>query len=251
MFAPDRRDGMRINMGKSYKNGFDIWVSYGKKKYVINAIRDENENTRIDCNDKPRNQKIEPSFKKTILLLIFSIVMSLLYNYFSSVFDDSIVRVILVISLWISGYIGVWLYSINNKNTLQFKYHAVEHMVMRYYENNKNAPKDIQDLAKENEISITCGSTLSVLVLMIISMVFIIIPFLPHNFFFKIMCILLAIIFPVSLWIHDKLNFIQKLLVKAPTNKELELGLMCLNMLYEMKAQYEKEMKYYGAINNA
>lgn len=228
---------MRINLGKSYKNGFDIWVTCGKKRQVINATRNENGKAYIECTDKPRNQKVESSFKKKVFLVIFSIIMSLIYRRMSMYISDSMMRIVLVILLWILGYIGVWLYSVNNKNQQLFRYHAVEHMVISYYENHKRAPKNIDDLLEENKISITCGSTLSVVILLLISNIFIVLPILPNNFFFKVMFILLALTIPLGLWIYDRLNFIQKLVVKDPTNEELELGFLTLKTIYKMKEQ--------------
>ena len=236
---------MRITLGRSYKNGFDFWVSYGKNKCVINAGRDENGKIFVDCKDKPRNVAKSPSFKRKFLLMLFAIAMSLLHNYAKQFLSGDVMMVVFTIALWIFGYFGVYLYSCDKKNEQLLRYHAVEHMILNSYEKSRSVPKSIKEFSKEEKLYFTCGASLTVWILFIISAMFMVIPFLPDNIFFKIIIVLAAFVIPTALWIFGKLDFIQKLLIKTPTEKELEVGFEVMQKIYQLDKEYKKQEGYY------
>lgn len=240
---------MRITLGRSYKNGFDFWVSYGKNKCVINAGRDENGEIFVDCKDRPRNVAKSPSFKRKILLMFFAIIMSLLHNYAKQFLSGDVMMVVFIIALWVFGYYGVCMYSYDKKNAQLLRYHAVEHMILNCYERKSN-PKSVKEFSRENKIYFTCGASLTTWVLLIISAMFMVIPFLPSNFFFKVMILIAAFVIPTALWIYGKLDFVQKRLVKTPTEKELEVGFAVMQKIYELDKKFKKQEGYYYGSND-
>lgn len=241
---------MRITLGRSYQNGFDFWVSYGKNKCVINAGRDEKGKIFVDLKDRPRNIAKSPSFKRKFGLLIFSILMSLFYNYAKQFLSGDVMIIVFTLALWIFGYMGVYIYSCDKNNNQLLRYHAVEHMILNYYERNHKAPESIKEFSKENKLYFTCGATITVVILFIVSNMFMVFPFLPDNIFFKIMLVITALVIPISLWICGKLDFIQNLLIKSPTEKDLEVGFEVLKKVYELDKEYKRQEGYYYGGNN-
>jgi len=231
---------VQITSGMSYDNGFDIRVTYGKKRCVISAIKDDDGNYFVKCNENSRSKKAKTKIVRILFLLFFSIAMSLLYNYIVKIMTDKFMRIAIVVALWIISYIAVVISSVNKKNVSKYRYHAVEHMVLSYCDK-YDSLKHLQDFKNEKIIYFTCGSTLIVLLALCISNIYMIIPFFTSNIFLNMLLVICSLFIPFCLWVYDKLNFIQMRLVKTPNEEDIALGMLVLKKIYKLKKMAETE----------
>lgn len=223
---------MKFGVCQSYRNGIVFTVSIKGQRYVISTRRDENGNIclkysgGLEKNSFFRNKKT-----RTIVMLIFACFSVVLYNFLIRILARELVLLGMIVFLWVTVYLGFYCYSKNPKNASFLKYHASEHMAINFFERYNRFPKNIEELAKMDKLYISCGSTLIAIVAFCISMFFIMFEILAPLFFNFILIIATSIIiFIITIYIWGKgwLDFFQKLMVKTPSEKELEVALYAL-----------------------
>lgn len=209
---------MNIAEARSHENGIEFYVK--GKNIIVNVNRDERGNTVITkdvvCMRNRRDKRMTTFL--CVIVLLYMCVKELIRD-----FNSRINLLVILGFVWIlvAGYFII-NYAIS-KNKFVFKYHAAEHKTLNYYDKNNGGEMNIEDVGRMSSVSIRCGSTILTVILIFLSLVLLSIMFLPHLWTKIIGCIVSTVI-TLYLWANGKCDFFQKLTLKEPSEKEIEIA---------------------------
>lgn len=223
---------MELLGGKSYDDGIDFSVKDGKKRYVIRTRKNENgeiETSTCNCySNVAKNSK-----NRNILSAIFAVVFVGMYTSLKEQTSSfvTIAGWLIVLALFWIGLIGYCYFeSKDEKNTVTARYHSAEHKVLNYYFKYSRLPQSVDDIKKEPNVYICCGSSVVAVILLFLTLVFVCLLILP-NIIFKSIGIIVSVFVSFILWAKGKCNFIQKFYLQPPTEDELELAICAMKKL--------------------
>lgn len=231
---------MRLTLGKSYKNGIDLCFSYNDKKYIVCARRDEKGQIFFDESRKTVSKEKSKGPKQTAILMVVSLIISLLYTATKNSLGDSIAGILLVLGVLGAMYLGIYLYSKKQENQIMWRYHAAEHMAMNYFERYEKAPKNMEELSKMSKIYISCGSTILTFIILTLFAQFINF-LLIKQIIVNILLLILSVAILFIMWGKGYFDFVQELVVKNPSEKELEVAMAALIRMQQIIKEQDPE----------
>jgi len=221
---------MNIAEARSYNNGIDFYVS--KKNITISVRRNTNGDIIVEKhNTKNGLQKAKSSPLIRAVLLLLSILFALIIKNSISFKIEMLITLAFIWSCIILYYLVI---SKNSNNLNCFKYHAAEHKVLNYMDKYGKATQDYNEIAKMSSVSLRCGSTVIVVVCMLITLFVTGILFIPLIILKILWCIISAFI-TMYLWANGKCNFLQKLILQEPGPAEIEIAIRGLWEYVSMK----------------
>lgn len=209
---------MYIPEARSYDKGIEFYC----KDIVIVATRQDNK----VIVSKSKFSQLENKKTHTIsyIALLFSIIGTLFFKYLPFL-ENSKIQILGIVALIWLGIICYYFFSSKTSDMVQtYKYHAAEHKLLNYIDKYGKAPENCDELMKMSSISYRCGSTILVVIMILLTLCisgFICIPILV----FKIAWIAISISITLYLWANGKCDFLQKLVIKEPTYDEVEVAL--------------------------
>lgn len=208
---------MYIPEARSFNEGIEF---YGKDIVIVATRRN---NKVIILKSKNSNLKNKKNYAISYGgSLLFAIIGGLVFKYLPLLENSKIQIFGVVAFIWL-GTICYYFFNSKNPNNVQaYRYHAAEHKFLNYVDKYDKAPKSYDELMKISSISYRCGSTILVVIMILLTLCisgFLYIPMLV----FKIVWIAISIFITLYLWANNKCNFLQKLVIEEPTSKELEV----------------------------
>ena len=222
---------MYLAEARSHSNGIEFFIS--SKDIIISAKRNENGEIIITKEKEPRIVKKDRTM--IIIPMVVSIIGSAIMHYCEVVDNNKINILLLLVIIWLTVLSFYFVRSKAKSKISTFKYHAAEHKVLNYWDKYKEIPPDCESLMKMNSISWRCGSTGIAVILVLVTISVIGILFIPF-IILKIIWCAISIFITLYLWANEKLNFLQKMVIKEPDYEQVELA------LYGFK-KYIKEKK--------
>ncbi|MBE5821132.1 MAG: DUF1385 domain-containing protein [Clostridiales bacterium] len=211
---------MRIAEARSYSNGIDFALT--EKNYLISVTRDEN--GKINVSREGRKLKEKRDIKNYLLIYFSLLVFTIIYINLPKTNNKLLNMIEIFAFVWGVVFAYYFVNSKNKNNASKYRYHAAEHKMLNYLERYNEVPNNCDDVMKMNSISLSCGSTWITVILFVITIGAIgcsIIPWLLLKILWCIFCIIISL----YLWANDKLNFFQKMILKEPTNYEIEVAI--------------------------
>lgn len=212
---------------------FDKGIEFYGKDVVIVATRQEDK--VIISKSKFSKLKVQRQ-KHTISYgaLLFAIIVTLIFQYLSFLENSKIQILVVVAIIWL-GIICYYFFSSRTSDMVQSnKYHAAEHKFLNYVDKYGKVPENCDELMKMSSISYRCGSTILVVIMILLTLCisgFLCIPLLV----FKIVWIAISIFITLYLWANGKCDFLQKLVIEEPTYDEVEVALLGAKEYWKLK----------------
>ena len=222
----------------SFKNGIDFYVRSKKQKSTISMMLDSNGNNSMK--KQPgihyfRRLRITPIRSIVSLLCAELILMA------TAGLSYQLITIIFLAALWLRLFVFNYIDYKNPKLVSLHRFHAAEHKSIAYIDKYNKPPETIEELAQMPSINKDCGKSTAVQNLAILTSITIGCMFIP-TVILKVLWALFSIIYICYLWDTGKLNFIQKLTIMEPTEKELELAQIGITEYWKMKEANEKEV---------
>lgn len=211
-----------INMAeaKARENGIDFFAN--KKNITISATRNEEGEVIVTrMNTIKSNERW--NLKIRLIALFWTIVYMAINNTILLNCGTKIHILMFVILMWgiiITHYL---IRTTNKKNVQIFKYHAAEHKVLNYWDEYEKTTLDCNEIMKMSSISIRCGSTITAVILILITLAVPGLLFIPY-IILKIMWVLISVVITFYLWAYGKCNFLQRLVIREPGIEEVEVA---------------------------
>lgn len=221
---------MNIAEARSYNDGIEFYVH--DKNISIRLTRNLNGDIVISKHNAiNRFEKVKNSQINRLVSIAISILFTFIFYYCNS-YKIQIIAILALI--WIYTFVYYFVNSKNSNKFMLFRYHAAEHKVLNYMDKYGKATQDFYEIMKMPSISIRCGSTIIVVVYVLISLFVIGILFMPW-IILKILWCIISIFITLYLWANGKCNFLQKLALKEPGYAEVELATRGLWEYMKMK----------------
>ncbi len=224
---------MRITKGKSHENGIDLCFAYGEKKYIVSARRDKNGEIYFDDSKVKVSKQKNKDLKRVIVLMLISIPAGLLYTVANNSFGSSIAGILAFALLLVAMYFWMYWQSKKEEKQIVWRYHAAEHMAMNYVQKFKKAPKNIEELSKMNKIYISCGSMVITFIMLSVFAQFVNFILIKH-IEINILLMFLSVGILFVMWGKGYFDFIQELVVREPSEKELEVAMAAFIRMEQM-----------------
>ncbi len=210
---------MYIPEARSFDKGIEFYV----KDIVIVATRN-NSNVIIEKSNKSKLTD-KKAYTISYGCLLFAIIGTFVFKYLPFL-ENSKLQILVIFALIWLGTICYYLFNSKNPNMVQtYKYHAAEHKFLNYVDKYDKAPESCDEIMKMSSISYCCGSTILVVIMILSTLCingFLFIPILA----LKIVWIASSIFITLYLWVNNKCNFLQKLVIEEPTYEEVEVAFL-------------------------
>lgn len=219
---------------RAKENGIDFFVN--KKNITISATRSENGEVIVTRRkDIKSNQRF--NLKSHFIAIFWAIVYVTINN--TVLLNCSYKMHILMFVALIWGVIITYylIRTTDKKNVQIFKYHAAEHKILNYWDKYEKTTLDCNEIMKMSSISIRCGSTITVVVLVLITLIVPGVLFVPY-IILKILWVIVSAVITFFLWAYRKCNFLQRLVIREPGIEEVEVAVK--GMLEYVSIQTEK-----------
>ena len=211
---------MIIAEARARDDGIDFFVN--EKDMTISVGRDENGEISIVRTNEIK-QEVPINVSDRVISLVAAIIC-VAYLWLKKDANEWRIDAISYLGLvWITVLVKYIVDSLNPKNEQSFKYHAAEHKVLNFWDKYQRLPVDCHEVMSMKSISFRCGTTMITVFLVLITLCVVGVIFMPNLIMKIIWCIIGAIV-TFFLWMFGCCDFLQKLVVREPSIREVEVA---------------------------
>ncbi|MBQ9279888.1 MAG: DUF1385 domain-containing protein [Clostridia bacterium] len=229
---------MYLAEARAHSQGIDFYVP--EKNMTISAIRrPQNSQVEVVRTKGVKHHKsyaLKNDIKFRLLLFFICIVFASILNALSVWKSENwfISAIIVIAFIWVMMIIYYRSEANNEDCFWEHRYHAAEHKVLNYIDKFDKAPESVEDIMQMPNLSVRCGSTVIVFLLLLVTLCILCIGLLP-GFILKALGMIMSLIISIYLWGTDRLYFFQKCVIKNPGYAEMEVAVIAAQEYMKLK----------------